>query len=148
MQKEILLNVLEQNRMTSSFAFEKISAENAEFRLNEKTASARFIFRHIAETIHLFGQFLGTPTDVQNTTIGETDKGQGEAIAETKALIESGYQMLRDLIENMPDEEWLEIVETPFFGSVPRIRLFSHALFHTSDHTGQISLILAKGQKF
>ena len=134
--------------MTSSFAFGKISAENAEFKLNEKTASARFIFRHIAETIHLFGQILGIPTNVQNTTIGEIAQGQGADITESKALIESGYQMLRDLIENTPDERWLEIVETPFFGSVPRIRLFSHALFHTSDQAGQISMILAKGQKF
>ena len=55
--------------------------------------------------------------------------------------------MLRDLIENTPDEKWLEIIETPFFGDVPRIRLFSHALFHPSDHAGQISLILAKEQK-
>ncbi len=132
--------------MTSSFAFGKISAENAEFKLNGKTASVRFIFRHIAETIHLFGIFLGTPTNVENKTIGANDTGQGADIAESKALIESGYQMLRDLIENTPDEKWLEIVETPFFGSIQRIRLFSHALFHTSDHSGQISLILAKGQ--
>ena len=86
MQKEISLNTLEQNKMTSSFAFEKISAENAEFRLDEKTVSARFIFRHVAETIHLFGQFLGTATDVPNTTSAKPTKGRAKTLRRAKRL--------------------------------------------------------------
>ncbi len=148
MHKEILLNILEQNRVTNSFSLGNLSEKNAEFRLDEKTSSARYIYRHIGETIHLFGTFFGKTTDVQNTTIGETDNGQGENITESKELIESGYQMLQDLIENTPDEKWFETVETPFFGSVPRVKLFSHTLFHASSHAGQISLILAKGRVF
>jgi hypothetical protein len=53
--------------------------------------------------------------------------------------------MLEALVESSSDEEWLNLVETPFFGSIPRIRLFSHVLFHTSHHAGQISMTLAKG---
>jgi hypothetical protein len=44
--------------------------------LNDKTASIGFIYRHIGETMNLFGQFFGIPTDVINTTMGQTDIGQ------------------------------------------------------------------------
>jgi uncharacterized damage-inducible protein DinB len=54
--------------------------------------------------------------------------------------------MLRSLTQNSADEDWLKPVDTPFFGTVPRIRLFAHVLFHTSHHAGQISLTLARGR--
>ncbi|MEO8073314.1 MAG: DinB family protein [Acidobacteriota bacterium] len=148
MQKEILQNILEQNRTTSSFAFGKITNENADFRLNEKASSAGFIYRHIGETINLFGIFFGIPTDIENTTMGETEIGQGHNLAESEKLVEKGFEMLHKLVENTPDADWLEPIDTPFFGTIPRIRLFAHILFHTSSHAGQISLILAKGKKY
>ncbi|MDQ2747404.1 MAG: DinB family protein [Acidobacteriota bacterium] len=148
MQKELLLNILEQNKTTNSFALNQLSSETADFRLNEQTSSAGFIYRHIGETINLFGTFFGLPTDIENTTMGEVENGQGRDIEKSKEIIEKGYAMLENLIENEPDADWLEPIETPFFGTIPRIRLFAHLLFHTSSHAGQISLILAKGRKY
>lgn len=146
MQKQLLSEVLKQNQFTSSFSLGRVSEENASLRLNENTASIGFIYRHIGETINLFGQFLGIPTDVSNTTIGQIDKGQHYDVDYSKDLIERGFQALKHLVENSPEEDWLTPVETPFFGTVSRIRLFAHALFHTSNHAGQISLTLAKGK--
>ena len=40
--------------------------------------------------------------------------------------------MLHELLETTADEDWLKPVETPFFGAVSRVRLFAHALYHTS----------------
>lgn len=148
MQKEILLNILVQNQATNSFAISKLTNANADFRLNEQTASAGFICRHIGETINLFGTSFGLLTDVENTTMGVTENGQGQNIEESKKPVEKGYEMLQKLIENTPDSDWLEPIETPFFGTIPRVRLFSHILFHSSHHAGQISLILAKGMKY
>jgi len=148
MQKEILLNILIQNRAANSFALDQITSDNADFRLNEQTSSAGFVYRHIGETINLFGTFFGLPTDVENTTMGEAENGQGQDIKKGKKLVEKGYEMLQKLIENMSDADWLEPIETPFFGTIPRIRLFAHILFHSSHHAGQISLILAKGKKY
>ena len=146
MQKQLLSEMLKQNQFTSSFSLGRVSEENASLRLNENTASIGFIYRHIGETINLFGQFLGIPTDVSNTTIGQIDKGQHYDVDYSKDLIERGFQALKHLVENSPEEDWLTPVETPFFGTVSRIRLFAHALFHTSNHAGQISLTLAKGK--
>ena len=145
MEKELLLDMIKQNRFTCSFSFNKITAENAAWRLNPDTASAGFIYRHIGETINLFGWFLGLPTDVKNTTMGQTDTGQLYNTAETGALIEEGYARLEKYVAETLASAWLEPVETPFFGTVSRIRLFSHILFHNSHHAGQISLTLARG---
>lgn len=96
--------------------------------------------------MNLFGLFLGVQTDVQNTTMGQQDTGQHFDLNTSRHLVEEGYETLEKLIEDTSDSAWLDPIETPFFGTVSRMRLFSHVLFHTSSHAGQISLTLAKGQ--
>jgi uncharacterized damage-inducible protein DinB len=147
MQKAVLLEILKQNQITSHFSLDQVSDENASLRLNDKTASIGFIYRHIGETMNLFGHFFGIPTDVKNTTMGQTDNGQVFDVEYSRQLISRGYGVLRDLVEKSADEDWLKPVDTPFFGTVTRIRLFAHVLFHTSHHAGQISMTLAKGTK-
>ncbi|QHT65928.1 DinB family protein [Rhodocytophaga rosea] len=146
MQKEILLEMLAQNQITCSAAFTGITHENAHLRLNEKTASAGFIYRHIGEMMNMFGLFFGIPTEVQNTTMGQTDEGQGQDVDQSHLLVQKGFDMLQRYIENATDTSWLDPVDTPFFGTVSRARLFSHILFHTSHHAGQIVLTLKKGR--
>jgi uncharacterized damage-inducible protein DinB len=146
MQKQLLLDIVEQNRFTSHFSFDRVTDANASLRLNDTTASIGFIYRHIGETMNLFGQLLGTPTDVTNTTIGKTDDGRRFDVQVSRQLIDSGYGVLKELIEKSADEDWLTLVDTPFFGKVTRIRLFAHVLYHNSHHAGQISMTLAKGR--
>lgn len=145
MQKDVLLEIVKQNQFTSHFSFDRVTEENATLRLNDKTASIGFIYRHIGETINLFGQFFGIPTDAKSTTIGQIDAGEHYDVRYSRELIERGYQMLRDLVETSTEEDWLKPVDTPFFGTVSRARLFAHILFHNSHHAGQISMTLSKG---
>ena len=95
--------------------------------------------------MHLFTTFFGQPTHVQNTTMGRTDTGQGKNVEESRQLIHQGYKLLEQMIETTPEEDWLGKIDTPFFGNIARLRLFSHILFHNSHHGGQISLTLSKG---
>ena len=132
--------------MTSSYSFNRISAENGGLRLNKQAASIGFIYRHIGETMNLFTTFLGLKTNVQNTTMGQTDTGQGKNTKESGQLVNQGYYLLAQIIETTPDEDWLGVIDTPFFGKVTRVRLFAHILFHNSHHAGQISLTLSKGE--
>lgn len=131
--------------MTSSYSFNRISNENAGLRLNKQAASIGFIYRHIGETMNLFTTFLGLTTEVQNTTMGQTDTGQGKNIEESRQMVKKGYDLLEHLIQTTPGEDWLGMIDTPFFGKVTRLRLFAHILFHNSHHAGQISLTLSKG---
>jgi uncharacterized damage-inducible protein DinB len=145
MQQDILREMVTQNEFTSHFCFDRVTDENASLRLTDNAASVGFIFRHIGETMNLFAQMLGTPTNVKNTTIGQIDTGEHYDVGQSRELIERGYRVLQDLVENTAEQDWLKPVDTPFFGAVSRVRLFAHALYHTSNHAGQISLTLAKG---
>lgn len=147
MQKDLLLDMIAQNRMTCAAAFDTITPENGSFQLNAQTASAGFIYRHIGEMMNLFGLFFGLPSAVQNTTMGQTDTGQGHDINASRQLIEQGFDRLQHYAENTPDTAWLDPIETPFFGTVSRVRLFAHILFHNSYHAGQIGLTLARGRE-
>lgn len=121
MQKEILFDILKQNQFTSHFSLDRVSDENASLRLNDNTASIGYIYRHIGETTNLFAALLGVPTDVKNTTMGQTDTGQGVDVECSRQLISRGYTVLKDLIENSADEDWLKPVDTPFFGTVSHV---------------------------
>ena len=107
-----------------------IDKENISKKLNEQTSSVGFIYRHIGETMLLFGYFFGMPSEIQNTTMGQQDEGQGKDFDESKELIEKGYKMLEDIIESTSNSGWSEIIDTPFFGAVSKAKLFAHILFH------------------
>lgn len=144
MEKELFLDLLKQNIQSCSYAFDAITEENSHYRLNERAASVGFIFRHVGETMLLFGYFFGIPTDATNTTMGMQDTGQGKDIQTSQKLLAKGYALLEQIIASTPAEGWFEPVETPFFGTVSKARLFSHVLYHNSYHAGQISLTLKR----
>ncbi len=77
--------------------------------------------------------------------MGQSDTGQGEDIAGSRQLIEQGYDRFHNYIDVTPDSAWLDPVDTPFFGIVSRMRLFSHVLYHNAYHAGQIGLTIARG---
>lgn len=146
MHKEILLQMLEQNRKDCSHFCKNITTENIDFRLTERTASVGFIYRHIGETTNLIGQFFGYETTVEGTTIGQEDTGKHYDLETSRLLFEQGYSRFAKLVNETSDKEWLEDVETTWFGKISRIKLFSLTLFHNSHHCGQISSTIIKGE--
>ena len=145
--KEIFKDLLAQNILSCSFSLNMIDKENISKKLNEKTSSVGFIYRHIGESMLLFGYFFGMPNEIQNTTMGQQDEGQGKDFEESKKLIEKGYKMLEEIIESTSNDGWSDIIETPFFGAVSKAKLFAHILYHNSYHSGQIALAIKKGLK-
>jgi uncharacterized damage-inducible protein DinB len=146
MEQEIFKDLLIQNQTSCSFAFNKINDENIGYRLNDQAASVGFIYRHVGGIMNMFGCFFGVPTEVQNTTMGKPDEGQGNNLEESRQLVEKGYTLLQNIIDSTPNGGWLEPVETPFFGTVSKARLFAHVLYHNSYHAGQIGLTLKRGK--
>lgn len=147
MEKSLLNDLLTQNIHTCSFTFKEISELNVFYRLNPNAASVGFMYRHIGETMLMFGYFFGMPVDVENTTMGRQDEGQGSNLESSRVLIDNGFKMLKQIIDVTPANEWYDLVETPFFGAISKARLFSHILFHNAYHAGQISLTLKRGKQ-
>ena len=147
MEKELFSDLLKQNIQSCSYAFDAITEENSSYRLNENTASVGFILRHVAETMALFGYFFGIPTDATNTTMGTQDTGQGKDLSTSRELLQKGYALLEQIISSTPSEGGFEPVETPFFGTVSKARLFSHILYHNSYHAGQVALTIKRASK-
>ncbi len=145
MQKQLLREILSQNQLSCSFAFQKINNETVNLRLNPSAASVGFMYRHIGETMNLFGFFFGLPSTVTNTTMGEKDENKSYNLEESHRMVQKGFKMLEKLIEKSTDSSWNDEIDTPFFGKVSKIKLFSHVLFHNSHHAGQIALTIAKG---
>ena len=144
MEQQIFRDLLEQNKLSCSFAFNEVNQANAALKLNANTSSVGFMYRHVAETMLMFGYFFGMPSDVANTTMGQQDTGQGADLAATKSLMDKGFEMLEQLIENTPAGGWNETIDTPFFGTVSKAKLFAHILYHNSYHAGQIGLTLKR----
>ena len=146
MIQNILREILEQNLKTCSYTFNEIKEENLSYRLNNKTATVGFIYRHIGEIMLLYGNFFGIPSRIQNTTMGQQDEGQGKNLKESKELIKNGFKMLHQIIETTEEESWRDLIDTPFFGKVSKSKLFSHILFHNTYHSGQIGLTLKRAE--
>jgi uncharacterized damage-inducible protein DinB len=142
---EIFRDLLQQNILSCSFSLNMVNSENVSKSLNENTSSVGFIYRHIGETMLMFGYFFDKPIEVQNTTFGKHDEGQGNDFEESRKLMEKGFKMLEEIIETTPTSGWSDIIETPFFGAVSKARLFSHILYHNSYHAGQIALAIKRG---
>lgn len=145
MSKSIFQDLLHQNQVSCGHTFKKISSENLSMRLTPEAASVGFMYRHIGEIMHLMGQFFGIPTEVKNSTMGFQDEGPGNNMDENQQLVEDGYAVLQKIIDSTPEDTWAELIETPFFGTISRTRLFSHILYHTAYHAGQIALTLKRG---
>jgi len=143
--KAVLTEILAQCRSNCYRVYDKLTPENALLKLNDSTASIGFIFRHTGETMHMLCTFLGYETQVKNSTMSFVDEGQGMNIDESRMLVDSGFRLLESIIESSSEDSWLENVDTPFFGTVSRVRVFSHIMFHNSYHLGQIGLSLRKG---
>ncbi len=144
MEQSLFKELLAQNIQSCSYAFDAITEENNSSKLNESAASVGFIFRHVGETMLLFGYFFGIPTEATNTTMGKQDTGQGKDLSTSRQLLEKGYAFLEQIITTTSDAAWFEPVETPFFGTVSKARLFSHILYHNSYHAGQVALTIKR----
>ena len=146
MTKDILKDLIAQNRKTCDFTFNEITQENSTLKLNDDTASVGFIYRHTGEIMHLLAQFFGISTEVKNTTMGEKDTGKVYDLKESQKLVDDGYKVLDDLVESLSEQEWMETLDTPFFGSISRTKLLGHILYHNTYHCGQITLTLKRGK--
>ena len=72
------------------------------------------------------------------------DEGQLFDVAETKDLMQTGYDTLRHVIATTPDADWHKMI-TSFWGEISMLECFARTLNHSAHHCGQIELAIKKG---
>ena len=79
--------------------------------------------------------------------MGESDSGREYDLKTSRNIFEQGYKTLEKLVNETNGNDWLEEIETPWFGKISRIKLYSLTLFHNAHHCGQIATAIKKGKK-
>jgi uncharacterized damage-inducible protein DinB len=149
MTTELLANLWRINQATAAGPIQKLTPENYRYRLTPDTASAGFIALHTAEAMHSFTKLMfGREMTIETRTMGGvSDDGKLIDLALVQTMISEAYALIADYIRQTPDEQWTEIIKTPF-GDTPRMGVLAFLMHHNSYHAGQIAQAVKKGQPF
>ncbi|MBC3786928.1 DinB family protein [Spirosoma utsteinense] len=147
MTTELLANLWRINQATAAGPIQKLTPENYRNRLTADTASAGFIALHTAESMHSFAKLLfGREMSIETRAMGGvSDDGKPIDLALVQTMINEAYGLIADHIRQTPDEQWAEIIKTPF-GDTPRMGVLAFLMHHNSYHAGQIAQAVKKGQ--
>lgn len=149
MTTELLAQLWQVNQASASGPIQKLTLENYQNRLTPATASAGFIALHTAEVMHRFAKmmFNRDVTIELQATGGVSDEGKVLNLDYIKHLVNESYAMIAEHIRQTSDEQWTEILPSPF-GEVPRLNILAFLMHHNSYHAGQIAQAIKKGQVF
>lgn len=145
--QELLARQWGVNQLTIMGPINKLTAETARHRLTPDTASAGFIALHTGEAMHRFARMIfnyDSPLETQATG-GVSDDGRVLDLTMVHQTINSGFELIAEQIKQTPDEQWTEIVSTPF-GEIPRMSVLQFLMHHNSYHCGQIAQAVKKGK--
>lgn len=147
--QELLARQWGVNKLTIMGPISKMTHETARYRLTPETASAGFIALHTGEAMHRFARMIfnyDSPL-VPQAMGGVSDDGRVLDLAMVHETIESGFSLITEQINQTSDEQWTEIIPTPF-GEIPRMGVLQFLMHHNSYHCGQISQAIKKGKTF
>lgn len=149
MTTELLANLWRINRLSAAGPIQKLTPDTYRNRLTPDTASAGFIALHTAESMHGFAKIMfGRDVTIDTlTTRGVTDDGRTLDLTSVQQAVEDAFTMIADHIRETADEQWAEVIPTPF-GDTPRIGVLAFLMHHNSYHAGQIAQAVKKGREF
>ena len=149
MTTELLANLWRINQASAAGPIRKLTADTYRNRLTPDTASAGFIALHAAEAMHSFSKMLfGREMTINPQAMGGvSDDGLTLDLASVQQMVEDGFAMVADHIRQTSDEQWAEVIPTPF-GETPRMGVLAFLMHHNSYHAGQIAQAAKKGHIF
>lgn len=149
MTTEFLAKLWQINQTSTGGPIGKLTNENYRNRLTPETASAGFIALHTAEAMHRFAQMLfGRDVTIPiQASGGVSDDGHPLDLASIQQTVHEAYAMIAEHIAQTTDDQWAEIIPTPF-GEVPRSSALAFLMHHNSYHAGQIAQAVKKGHPF
>ncbi|GAB3022279.1 DinB family protein [Spirosoma pulveris] len=149
MTTQLLTQLWQFNQASASGPVRKLTPDNYRHRLTPETASAGFMALHTAEVMHrfafmLFGREVTIPLQAVG---GVSDDGRELDLPVVQQFYDDSFAMIADHIQQMTDEQWADIVSSPF-GEVSKMQLLTFLMHHNSYHAGQIAQATKKGQIF
>lgn len=149
MTTELLANLWRINQLSAAGLIRKLTIETYRNRLTPDTASAGFIALHTAESMHSFAKIMfGRDVTIDRQTAnGVSDDGRPLDLASVQQTVEDAFALIADHIQQTTDEQWAEVIPTPF-GETPRVGVLAFVMHHNSYHAGQIAQAAKKGQAF
>ena len=148
MTTELLTKLWQINQTTVSGPIRKMTPDNYRNRLTPETASAGFIALHTAEAMHRFAHMLfGHEVTMQmQATGGISDTEAPLELSYVQSMVDDSFAMIANYIQQTSDEQWAEIIPTPF-GETPRMGVLVFLMHHNSYHSGQIVQAVKKGKE-
>jgi uncharacterized damage-inducible protein DinB len=135
------------NKLTIIGPINKMTDETARHRLTPETASAGFIALHTGEAMHRFAKMIfNYDSGLEPQAMGGvSDDGRVLDLDMVHQVIQSGFEVVAEQIKQTTDDQWTEIIPTPF-GEIPRMGVLQFLMHHNSYHCGQISQAIKKGK--
>ncbi|MBN8826242.1 MULTISPECIES: DinB family protein [unclassified Spirosoma] len=149
MTTEFLSQTWQMAQASAQGPMRKLTPDNYRYRLTPETASAGFIALHTAEVMHRFAKIMfGREVSIPLQAVGGvSDDGRELDLAEIQQKLDDSFALIADHVRQTPDEQWAEIVSSPF-GDIPRMQVLVFLMHHNSYHAGQIAQAIKKGQEF
>ncbi|MVM39178.1 DinB family protein [Spirosoma sp. HMF3257] len=149
MTTELLSQLWQMSQGASQGPIRKLTPDNYRNRLTPETASAGFIALHTAEVMHRFANMLfDREISIPIQATGRvSDEGKPLDLVAILQLVEDSFAMIADQIHQTSDDQWAEIISSPF-GEVPRMQMLTFLMHHNSYHAGQIAQAIKKGKEF
>lgn len=143
----MMLKMWKMGRSRLDSQLQQIRDEDLLKRLHDKSASAGWLLRHIAEVELMFAKnVFERDLKVKAKTIGSIakDRGQFNKLSPLLDLIQRAEQELGEAIKTTTD--WDETVTTAEFGTVTKSEALARIMTHTAYHAGQLALALKYGR--
>jgi uncharacterized damage-inducible protein DinB len=149
MIQSVLIPLFEMNALKVNGLLTKMTLENSAFRIHAAAGSVGFYMRHIAEAqIMLSKMFFGTETNLPYgkplTLRVPNDDGRAYDLAETQHLMQTGNELLLNVIKTLPEADWHK-PKTTVFGERTPFQGIAMIMNHNAHHCGQIELTIKKG---
>ncbi len=142
-----IIEFINGNQKKINALMNKLTPENSIFRISPESATAGFYMRHIGEAMHsLSNMGFQTGMSFQPQTLRQpADPGHALDLAETKQYVDSGFDLLRKVVNERPISEIDTVFSSPF-GDQTLLSFIAFTLNHNSHHAGQIELTIKKGK--
>lgn len=126
--------------------FERVDKDLFQKSVEYESWSPESLFRHLLTGMKwISGVISPEPLDLHPLALMTAAKlDHNVTLAGVKVALDKTTQQLQEQILKVTDEGWMELIDSPLRGKIPREDSFVSLLFHELEHLGQIKWLLKR----